>query len=121
MDQKTAENFAAEWINAWNSHSIDKILSHYDDEFEMSSPAIVALTGEASGTLKGKDSVGKYWQVALKKYTNLHFKLLHVFCGADSISILYQGVLGLSNEVFFFGEDGKIIRAYAHYESAQKS
>lgn len=85
----------------------------------MSSPAIAKLTSEGSGKLKGKASISLYWEGALKKFTNLHFKLLHVFCGADSVSILYEGVLGLSNEAFFFGEDGKIIRAYAHYKSVK--
>jgi len=33
---------------------------------------------------------------ALKKYPKLHFKLLHVLRGANSVTLIYEGVLGLS-------------------------
>lgn len=116
MDKKQAEEFAKEWIAAWNSHSLPQILSHYEDDFEMSSPAITLLTGEASGKLQGKVAVGEYWAGALKKYPDLKFELLNVVRGATSITIIYQGVLGLSVEVFFFGNSGKVSKAYAHYD-----
>jgi ketosteroid isomerase-like protein len=38
--------FASDWIAAWNSHDLDRILAHYEDDFEMTSPLIVALVGE---------------------------------------------------------------------------
>lgn len=49
-----AERFAQEWISAWNSHDLDQILSHYSDDFTMSSPRIAALTEQSSGILCGK-------------------------------------------------------------------
>lgn len=116
MNKEQAEKFAEEWIDAWNSHDIDKILAHYDDEFEMSSPAIIKLTGGPSGTLRGKTAVADYWSGALEKFPDLEFKLLHTLCGANSVALIYEGVLDLSNEVFHFGENGKVIRAYAHYD-----
>ena len=54
LDRKFAEAFAAEWIAAWNSHDLERILSHYTEDFAMSSPGIVKLASEPSGTLKGK-------------------------------------------------------------------
>ena len=55
-----AEKFSKEWVEAWNSHDIDKILSHYTEDFEMSSPLIVSRMEITSGTLKGKEAVRKY-------------------------------------------------------------
>ena len=49
-----AEEFARDWIESWNSHNLDRILSHYSDQFEMSSPKIIQIAGEPSGTLKPK-------------------------------------------------------------------
>ena len=46
-----AEEFARDWIESWNSHNLDRILSHYSDQFEMSSPKIIQIAGEPSGTL----------------------------------------------------------------------
>jgi ketosteroid isomerase-like protein len=34
LTQTTAEAFASEWIEAWNSHDLDRILAHYSDDFE---------------------------------------------------------------------------------------
>ncbi len=116
MNKEQAEKFAKEWIDAWNSHDLNQILSHYDDDFAMSSPAIIKLTGEPSGILRGKAAVGEYWSGALEKFPDLVFTLLHTLCGANSVALIYRGVLGLSNEVFHFGENGKVIRAYAYYD-----
>lgn len=58
IDKKFAGKFATDWIDAWNKHDIGRILAHYADDFEMSSPVIIKLTGERSGTLKGKVDVG---------------------------------------------------------------
>jgi ketosteroid isomerase-like protein len=38
MTAEFAAQFAEEWIAAWNSHDLDRILSHYADDFEMASP-----------------------------------------------------------------------------------
>jgi len=38
LSKAFADHFAAEWIAAWNSHDLERILSHYTDNFEMSSP-----------------------------------------------------------------------------------
>ncbi|MBN7799186.1 nuclear transport factor 2 family protein [Parahaliea mediterranea] len=116
MNKEQAQKFAEEWVHAWNSHDLELILSHYDDEFEMSSPAITRLIGEPTGILKGKKAVGNYWAGALEKFPDLKFTLLHTLQGANSVALVYEGVLGLSNEVFYFGDNGKVIKAYAHYD-----
>ncbi|MBS64306.1 nuclear transport factor 2 family protein [Salinisphaera sp.] len=116
MDKDKAQAFAQAWLAAWNAHDLDGILAHYEDDFEMSSPAISRLTGEASGRLKGKAAVGEYWAGALEKFPDLHFELLHVLWGADSVTLIYEGVLGLSAEVFHFSPSGKVARAFAHYD-----
>lgn len=54
MDKDRAEKFAEEWITAWNNHDLQRILSHYEEDFEMSSPTIIKITGESSGTLQGQ-------------------------------------------------------------------
>lgn len=118
ISQDWAEQFAQEWVDSWNAHDLERVLSHYTEDFEMSSPFIVAFTGEASGTLKGKDRVGAYWRTALQRIPDLHFELLKVFVGVNSISIYHRAVLGkLATEVLFFNPDGKSHKSFAHYES----
>lgn len=58
ISPEQARHFASEWVSAWNSHDLDRILSHYSDDFSMTSPFIAGpLGGEPSGTLRGKDKV----------------------------------------------------------------
>jgi len=107
--------FAEEWIAAWNVRDLTRILSHYEDDFEMSSPVITWVMDEPSGVLKGKANVAAYWEKALERNPELHFELLHVLSGANSVTLIYNGVRGLSAEVFHFGESGRVAAAFAHY------
>jgi ketosteroid isomerase-like protein len=43
--------FARVWVNSWNSHDLDRILSHYTEDFEMTSPFIVKLMKEPAGAI----------------------------------------------------------------------
>jgi ketosteroid isomerase-like protein len=57
INTEFAERFVHEWIEAWNSHDLKAVLSHYSDDFEMSSPFIIAFSPESGGTLRGKEAV----------------------------------------------------------------
>jgi len=89
IDRVWARAFAAEWIEAWNSHDLDRILSHYTDDFEMSSPLIVERMGVAEGVLRGKQSIRPYWQRGLDARPPLHFELRDVLVGVNTIIIYY--------------------------------
>jgi hypothetical protein len=115
MNKEFAAKFAHEWIEAWNARDLDRILSHYSDDFEMSSPFIAQVVGEKSGTLKGREAVRAYWQKAVARTSQLRFELLGVMTGVNSVVIHYQGPRGDSAEVFQFQENGKVVRAFAHY------
>ena len=115
IDKTFAEHFAIDWIESWNSHDLDRILSHYSDDFEMSSPLIAQIAGEPSGTLQGKQAVGGYWAKALALIPNLRFELVTTLVGANSITIYYRGARGMAAEVFHFDDAGKVVKAFAHY------
>ena len=116
IEKDFAEEFARDWIESWNSHDLERILSHYSEQFEMSSPKIVQVALEPSGTLKGKDAVGNYWAKALDLVPDLRFDLVAVLIGVDSLTLAYKGARGrMAAEVFHFGPDHKVSKAYAHY------
>ena len=115
LNSHDANEFANHWVESWNSHDLEQILSHYTDDFEMSSPVIIGTMNEPSGKLKGKENIRVYWAKALAKYPDLHFEKLHVLAGVDSVTIIYNGVRGLSAEVFHFNDQGKVYAAFAHY------
>jgi ketosteroid isomerase-like protein len=115
IDHAFAKHFAAEWVAAWNAHDLDRVLSHYAEAFEMSSPYIAQIAGEPSGVLRGKAAVGAYWKQALARMPDLRFELVDTLVGAGSVTLYYRGVRGMAAEVFFFGDDGRVTRAAAHY------
>lgn len=115
ISREFALHFANEWLVSWNAHDLEQILSHYADDFEMSSPVIAQLMNEPSGTLRGKAAVRAYWTKALAQRPDLHFELANVFVGAGSVTVTYRGHRGLSAEVFWFNADLKVFRAAAHY------
>ena len=116
ITKEFAQRFAQEWVEAWNSHDLDRILEHYSDNFEMTSPLIVSLMSVPSGTIKGKPGIRAYWAIGLERNPDLNFKLHEATYGVDSIALYYDTISGRrSVEWFLFGEHGKVIKSVAHY------
>ena len=84
ISREFAERFSKHWIDSWNSHDLEAVLSHYSDDFEMSSPYIIGIAGESSGNFKGKAEVGAYWSAALKTMPDLHFELVKTLVGVKA-------------------------------------
>ena len=117
FDRSHAEAFAGDWIAAWNNHDLERVLAHYEDDFEFSSPFIVEIAGEPSGRLKGKFAVAAYWAKALARTPELRFELEKVFWGVRTIVIQYRRHDGrIASEWFELGERGKVIRSSAQYD-----
>ena len=77
---------------------------------------IVQIAGEPSGTLRGKQAVGAYWRNALQLIPDLQFELISLLVGVGSITLYYKGARGrLAAEVFHFGPDRRVVKAFAHY------
>ncbi len=116
IDRATGQRFADEWIAAWNSHDLDRILAHYADDFEFTSPVIVEVMGEPSGMLRGKAAVRTYWSKALARVPDLRFTLVEVLCGIRSVVINYTRHDGRhASEWFELDADGVVVRSAAHY------
>ena len=116
MNKEFAHTFSLDWVEAWNSHDLDKILSHYAEDFEMNSPVIKQMMNEPTGILIGKKNIKAYWDKALIMNPTLHFEIINTYSGANSMVIQYKGHRGLSSEVFFFDTEDKVKSAHAHYE-----
>jgi ketosteroid isomerase-like protein len=117
IDRDWAEAFAKEWVNTWNTHDLERIFSHYADDFEMTSPLIVPRMGVPSGRLKGKDAIRPYWHQGLVSSPPIRFELLKVMVGVDSLAILYRSVTAARTviERIEFDERRLVVRAEALY------
>lgn len=95
INKAFAMDYAKNWQEGWNSHDLSRVLSHYTEDFTMTTPFIARMAQNPTGTLRGKESVGSYWEKALQRFTDLHFELLDVLFGEDSVCVYYHSVLGL--------------------------
>ena len=90
LERSWALEFAEEWVASWNSHDLERILSHYTEDFEMSSPLIVERLGREEGVLKGKAVVAAYWKAGLSLEPPLRFELRDVLVGINQMTIYYR-------------------------------
>lgn len=109
--------FAKAWQDAWNSHDLTRILSHYYEDIVFRSQKAMQLTG--SGELHGKGQLRAYWAHALEKQPNLCFAVRDVFHGHGMMAISYENHAGiLAAETLRFGPDGLVVEASACHRPA---
>jgi|ERR1700722_9138965 hypothetical protein len=113
-----ADEFAKDWIKAWNDHQIEAILSHYAEDVEFTSPFIVRLLNQPNGTISGLSDLRAYFLKGLEAYPDLRFELIEVLEGVNSVTLYYHSVKNLmSAEVMVFNEKGKVSKVIAHYNA----
>ncbi len=107
-DAKQLAALGRDWIAAWNSHDLERVLALYAEDTEMTSDRIPALGFDASGTVRGKHDLRAYWSKALQLIPNLHFELIDTYVSPDSVVVFYQN------------ERGKKICEYLRVDAAGK-
>jgi len=109
---------ARDWVDAFNRHDLQAVIAHYADDIEFSSPAVIDVMREPTGTIRGKATLEAYFAQALEKYPNLGFELLHILNGVNSVTILYRSLHrgSLGAEVMTLNGEGKVSRVTVHYE-----
>jgi hypothetical protein len=116
MAPDEARNLAEHWIAAWNAHDLDSIMTHYDDNVELTSPAAAQLFGIPDGKVVGKTSLRAYFQRGLEAYPELNFILDDVLCGLNSVVLYYANQKGTRTAEFMeLSVAGKVARVVANY------
>jgi hypothetical protein len=113
-----ADEYAREWIAAWNSHDVDRVAEHYGDTVEYDSPFVARLTPGRS-RLSGIDAVRDYIAQAFERFPELRFTGPYlVALGARSVVIVYRSVEDLiAAETLVFDEAGRVTRVHCHYRA----
>ena len=105
-----------DWIAAWNSHDLERVLALYAEDTEMTSDRIPALGFDASGTVRGKPTLRAYWSKALTMIPNLHFELIDTYVSPDSVVVFYQNERGKKIcEYLRLDAEGKIRQGSANH------
>jgi ketosteroid isomerase-like protein len=108
--------FAAEWVEAWNSHDLNRVLSHYEEDVVLTSPRIRLILAKDDGTISGKPALRDYMGLALKKVPDLRFTLDRVFSGVNAVVLEFHTNDGRHGAEFMeFGPNGRVSRVSATY------
>lgn len=115
MNQDEAEKFGEAWRDAWNSHDLDRIISHYAHDVVFTSPLVISITGKSDGTLHGIADLRDYFAAGLARFPELHFSEPTAYATVDGVALLYTSVNGrLACEVMQLRDD-KVVAVRAHY------
>ncbi|HZZ38399.1 MAG TPA: nuclear transport factor 2 family protein [Acidobacteriaceae bacterium] len=112
-----ARAFAQDWIEAWNTHDLDRILAHYDDTVLLTSPVARRFLN-GGDTIEGKPALREYFRQGLQAYPDLRFDFLEVLWGIETVVVRYINSVrgGPSAEVMLFNAAGKVTRVWANYD-----
>ena len=111
-------NLANHWVAAWNARDLDSIMTHYEDDIELTSPAAAQLLGRPDGKVAGKAELRAYFQRGLEAYPELQFRLEDVLWGVTSVVLYYTNQKGTRTAEFMeLSTTGKVARVVANYNA----
>jgi hypothetical protein len=118
LTKEQVQILAAEWVADWNSHDLERIMSHYHPDVVLISPVAAQLLSDSSGTVVGKDALRAYFHKGLAAYPHLEFELLDVMWGISSVVIYYANQRGTrTGEFMEIDATGQVTKVIANYNA----
>ena len=106
MQAARAHEFVRDWVDAWNRHDVDAVLAHFAEDVTFTSPVAARIVAGSDGVIRGKAALREYWNEGIRRIPDLHFELIGVYVGIDTLTINYRNQAGgLVNEVLRFDGD----------------
>ena len=90
LSRKELENHATTWIEAWNRHDVDAVITPFSKSVVFVSPRAAIVTGDA--TVRGRDALYDYWTKALAAVPDLEFRLESIACDENAQTVLVHYV-----------------------------
>jgi hypothetical protein len=121
-----ANDHVKRWIEAWNKHDLQTVLSMYSEEIEFSSPKIKAVFPERTiSKITNRKDLKEYWSKALKKYPKLNFVLKESKFHNNVCLIEYYAVLDGRTRTLviekFEMQNGLVIKSSVFYGAEEQS
>lgn len=116
ITDKWGQEFAQNWLLAWNARDVEKILGFYSDEFLMMSPVVREMTGNQQGVLIDKEGLRDLCIKVFTQIPELQFSLAAVAVGIDSLTVHYtSSQCDMVADVMNFNNNWKIVRSSTFY------
>lgn len=96
-------------MESWNGRDVEAVLSSFADDVVFTSPLAERVVPGSGGVIRGKEALRHYWTEALRHNPGLHFELLGVYMGVDTLVIRFRTQEGTDrSEVLTFS--GGLVR-----------
>jgi ketosteroid isomerase-like protein len=111
----TTARFLQDWLEGWNAHDVDRIMSHYAEDAVFESPSVLAL-GAGDGRLRGRDAIRALYASALARFPRLRFEMEDAIERPWGLLIVYRKLHvyaespGSTAELFFLDDAGMVRR-----------
>jgi ketosteroid isomerase-like protein len=121
LDEAIVEMLQRHWEDGWNRGDVEMILAPFAADVVFSSPGIAMLTGDpAKTTIEGKDAVRLYIEDAVRRASQVRYRLDATYVGTDSIVIVYScgladGEQKVGSDSMRVGEDRLVVEWRCHY------
>ncbi|MGB8576664.1 MAG: nuclear transport factor 2 family protein [Pseudolabrys sp.] len=119
MNRCEANEFALNWIRAWNRKDVNGVLEHYTEDAKFVSPKAATFVGNP--IVEGKKALSRYWQLAAIKIEKIEFTLDHIVwdSASNELVIFYEanlnGVCSRACETMKFDSFGKQVSGEEMY------
>ena len=110
----------SDWIEAWNTHDLERIMSHYADEVEFTAQTVIARWGKADGKLKGKEELRLHFGKGLALAPDIHFTVEEILWAPNGYAVLYHRENGnRAMDAVELNEGGQAAKVTAYYLNEQ--
>ena len=89
-DEKSHRLLVEEWIEAWNSRDLDRIMEHYAPSVEFEANTVVRRWNRPDGRLHGANELREHFRIGLELAPKLHFELEEIFHSPSGYAVLYR-------------------------------
>ena len=69
---------AKKWLDAFNGHDVEGILSLYSDQAEHYSPKLKVQQPGTKGLIKGKDALRSWWKDSFDRLPSLQYEIIQL-------------------------------------------
>jgi ketosteroid isomerase-like protein len=121
MTHEEAVKHAEDWVDAWNQHDLERILSHYAQDVVFEAETVRKRWNKPDGKLYGIDELRRHFALGLELAPQLQFRMEQVLLAPSGYAVLYQRENG--NRVIdsvTMNEEGRAIAVIAYYAGAQR-
>ena len=84
---------AKKWLQAFNEHDLEKLLSLYDGDANHFSPKLKIRNPQTKGILKGKDALRYWWKEAFERFPDLFYQEKTITSNDDRVFMEYKRIV----------------------------